>query len=235
VPTANDLAILYLNSCISRKPQSHFKHLALAQVMAEAGCQFDVLYCDDGEHHDVRLDLELLKRYKALLIPEAGNLDDRHAETLTSYAKSPGGKVAIFSENPVGRSMAARKGEQALLDFWKSYGQRDRQRILASVAPFGWARLRSSDPMVNVIREASEKEQVLHLLNYNYDASADPVVRSRDLRIVLRWEHGNDATCTLLRPDGEQRLECAPGKGELAVKIPDLDLHGLVIVARNRR
>jgi hypothetical protein len=203
--------------------------------MAEAGYQFDVLYCDGGEHGNAPLDLGLLERYKALLIPEAGTLGHRCAEALTTYASSLGGKVAVFSENPLGLSMAQREGEQALFDFWTNYGQRDRLRILASVQPCGSAPLRSSDPMVNVIRYATGDEQVLHLLNYNYDASADRVLPSRDVRIVLPWEPGTEPTCTLLQPGGEQRLECAQDRGELELTIPDLDLYGLVVVATNHR
>ncbi len=233
VQTANDLAILYLDGCISRKPEAHYKYLALAQVMAEAGYQFDVLFYGDGEDDDRPLDLELLRRYKALLIPEAGNLDDRHAEALTSYVRNSGGKVAVFSENSLGRGIARREGEQALFDFWTSYEQRDRLRILASVQPCGSARLRISDPIVNVIRYTTGDGQVLHLLNYNYDASADRVAVSRDLRVVLPWEHGAEATCTLLRPGGEQRLKCALHRGELELTIPDLDLYGLVVVANH--
>jgi len=235
VSTANDLAILYLDGCMSQKPEAHYKYLALAQVMAEAGYQFDVIYCEDRERHDASLDLELLKTYKALLVPEAGNLGNQPAAALTAYVRSFGGKVAIFSENPLGPRMARREADQALFDFWTNYGQRDRQRILASLAPLGSARLRSSDPMVNVIRYATGDEQVLHLLNYNYDAGADRLVPSRDLRIFLPWQPGDEPTCTLLRPDGEQRLECALGNGELTLKIPDLDLYGLVVVAKNRR
>jgi hypothetical protein len=233
VPTANALAILYLDGCISRKPEAHYKYLALAQVMAEAGYQFDVLFYGDGEHDDRPLDLELLKRYKALLIPEAGSLGHRDSAALTTYVSSLGGKVAVFSEHPLGRTIARREGEQALFDFWTNYRPRDRQRILASVQPLGSAPVRCSDPLVSVICYGAGNGQVLHLLNYNYDASSDRVAVSRDLRIDLPWEPGTEATCTLLRPDGEQRLECALDNGGLTITVPDLDLYGLVVIAAN--
>ncbi len=233
--SANELAILYLDSSISQKPETHYKYLALAQAMAEAGYQFDVLYVGDGEHNGAGLDLERLKRYKALLVPEAGNLSKPQADTLTTYTHHLGGQVVVFSASPIDRGLARQEDGKVLFDFWNNYQEGNRQRILASVGPFLSARLRSSDPMVNIIRYARGDEHVLHLLNYNYDAIADCVLPSRHLRIRVPCEPAGEAACTLLGPDGEQRLECALEDGELTLEIPNLDLYGLVVVGWNYR
>lgn len=224
--SVNDLAILYLDNCIRQRPESHRKYLALTQVLAEAGYQFDVLYCDNG-----RLDLERLERYKALLLPEAENLSNQQAQTLTAYAQFADRHVVTFSRNlPCGR-MERASGED-LFHFWSNYQDAGRQRILASLAPFLPARLRSSDPMVNVIRYVSSQEQVLHLLNYSYDPRTDRVNPSRQLRICLPWESGAEAICTLLRPSGQEKLKSRPKGGELVIEVPKLDMYGLVTVAK---
>jgi hypothetical protein len=56
----NEVAILYLDSAISATPSAHFKYVALAQAMAEAGYQFDVLYEGRGDPSS----------YRTILIPE---------------------------------------------------------------------------------------------------------------------------------------------------------------------
>src|SRR5262249_52669545 len=42
--TGSELAILYLDTSVSLRPQAHQKYLALAQALAETGYQYDVLY-----------------------------------------------------------------------------------------------------------------------------------------------------------------------------------------------
>ena len=52
----NDLAILYADGPILRRPGSHSKYLALAQVLLERGYQFDVIYGGDGTFNPDELD-----------------------------------------------------------------------------------------------------------------------------------------------------------------------------------
>src|SRR5215467_3040095 len=70
--TGNDLALLYLDTSVSLRPQAHQKYLAHAQALAETGYQYDVLYVGDRRFSQGDLDPGRLTRYKALLIPEAG-------------------------------------------------------------------------------------------------------------------------------------------------------------------
>jgi hypothetical protein len=232
VESMNELAILYLDNSISRKPEAHYKYLALAQAMAEAGYQFDVLYEGSNEHNLTAIDPQRLESYRALLIPEAENLGNREAEALTSYARRSDRKVVAYSEVPIDLRKAQRQGETVLFDFWNNYNDADRQRICAPLASYRAARLRTSDPLVNVIRYVKGDEQVLHLLNYRYDAIADRVVPSRQLRICVPWQPGSEPACTLLSLAGEDRLECAFENEDLVLEIPQFDLHGLVILSR---
>ena len=233
VTNANELAILYIDGCISRKPESHFKYVALAQALAEAGYQFDVVYVGTGHRDSASLDQQQLTRYKALLIPEARNLSELQADALTTYAADHGGELIVFSPSPVDAGLVHEEDGQALLDFWTNYEEDDRQRILASVQPFEFARLRCSDPMVNVIRYVCADEHVLHLVNYNYDAGADRILPVRNLTIRLPWAARAEATCMLLRPGNEEVLEAAIANGQLTLQIPDLDAYGLVVVRSN--
>ncbi len=230
--TGNELAILYLDSCISQKPQAHLKYLALAQALSEAGHQYDVLYVGDGRFNPALLDPDRLTRYKALLIPEAGSISDGEADALAAYLTDAGGQVVIYGDAP-GAVMGRREDERPLLQFWRDYRDVDRQRIVATVDTLKDDRVTCSDPLVNAIRWTRGNEQVLHLLNYNYDATADAVRRVRDLTVRLPWPTGRSATCTLLRPGRAERLDCTADNGLLIVRVSELDDYGLMVVCES--
>src|SRR5262249_770208 len=183
------------------------------------------------------LALPRLEGYRALLIPEAENIGKQEAEILTSYGRRFGRKAIVYSESPIDPGKAQRRSGRVLFDFWNNYSDAGRQRKCAPLAPYRTARLQSSDPLVNVIRYVKGDEQVLHLLNYNYDATEDRVVPSRRLRIRVPWQPrslpgdpGGHVACMLLSLAREERLECAYEGGETGLEIPHPDLHGPVVV-----
>ena len=234
--SANDLAIVYLDGCIGSSPGGHEKYLALSQVLAEAGYQYDVIYVGDSRFGGRPLSPDRLARYRALLIPEAAGLDSHDAETLGGYVANGGGEVVIYTGNPAtheasaGPRLGRREAEDPLLGFWAGYGDDDRRRVLATVATLERSRVHSSDPQVNVISSAVGKKLILHLLNYHYDERADHVASVGDLRVRVPWPSGSEAVCTLLRPGREEPVDCSAENGDLVVRIPELDVYGLLIV-----
>jgi hypothetical protein len=227
--TGNELAVLYLDSCISRKPDAHQKYLALAQALAEAGYQYDVVYVGDGRFNPAVLDPIRLARYNTLLIPEAGTITDGEADALTAYLAAPGRQVVVYGQAP--RAVPGRReDERPLVRFWRDYSDADRQRIAATVDTLKSARVTCSDPMVNAIRWRKDREQVLHLLNYDYDIASDRVRTVLGLTISLPWAGSRAASCSLLRPGQRERLDCTIGDGQLVVEVPELDVYGLMVV-----
>jgi hypothetical protein len=226
--TGNELAILYLDSCISQKPQAHQKYLGLAQALAEAGYQYDVLYVADGTFHPALLDPDRLTRYKALLIPEAGTISDGETDALAAYLTDIGGQVVIYGD--AAGVPGRQEDERSLLEFWGDYQDVDKQRIVATVDTLKNATVTCSDPMVNAIRWTRGGEQILHLLNYNYDAATDKIRDVRGLTVRLPWPSARTATCTLLRPGRQEQLNCATENGQLVVQVPQLDIYGLMLV-----
>jgi hypothetical protein len=87
-----------------------------------------------------------------------------------------------------------------------------------------------SDPMVNAIRWRKDDEQVLHLLNYDYDITSDQVRAVLGLTVSLPWPSPRGASCTLLRPGQQERLDCTTHDGQLVVEVPELDVYGLMVV-----
>jgi hypothetical protein len=224
----NELAVLYLDGPILRRPETHEKFLGLAQALAEAGYQFDVLYGGDGEFNTDVLDAQMLDRYRAIVVPEARDLSAPPTAALEAYARA-GGELVVFSESPFGPALVRREDGQMLVDFWHGYRDEDRERIAATARGLRSSWIESSDPAVNVIRSARDGRQILHLLNYAYDGATDTIAPAKNVRLSIPWGAA-EATCTLLAPDDEQRLPGHMEDGRLVVEVPRIDPYAVLVV-----
>ncbi len=171
--TANELVVIYANSAVLANPKGHLKYLALAQALAEAGYQYDVLYSGDDIFTPSRLDAETLDRYRAVLVPEAGNLSADQREALRAYAQR-GGRVIFYSANAVGpSSRIATFTDDRLMDFWREYKDHQRLSIVAPLEDLGSARVLTSDPNVSVVVYRKQSALICHVLNYDYREGDD--------------------------------------------------------------
>ncbi len=233
--TRNALAILYLNSSMRIRPEAHFKYVALAQALAEAGYQYDVLYGGDGTYSPDALDLEQLCRYEVVLLPEAGYVTPSQSGALAEYVSGRGGSLVQFVPNlaqptlPVGAAYE----EGVLYRYWKEYRDEDRERIVACVRPTADpadAPIHTSHPLVNVTRYVRDSVTALHFINYDYDAESDQVTPVHDLVVRVPWE-GTTPVVRWITLDGERDCSSRLADGELTLEVPRLDLYGLAVLA----
>ncbi len=225
----NELAVLYLEGPIMRRPETHEKYLALVQALAESGYQVDVVYGGDGEFNPDALDAATLDRYRAILVPEARDLGAAPVAALETYARE-GGELIVFSESSFGPALVRREDGQMLVDYWHGYRDTDRDRIAATVRSFRSSWIESSVAAVNVIRREHDGRQILHLLNYAYDGETDTITPAKDVRLTLPWR-GGDATCSMLTPTGELALPVTVQDDTLAVEVPEVDPYALLVLA----
>jgi len=128
--TRNTLAILYLNSSIRVRPQAHFKYLALAQALYEAGYQYDVLYGGDGIYGTDALDVARLSRYKVILLPEAGSATGAQTQALAEYVHACGAQLIQFVPDPA---------EPDARGFWPACARRWTRATLPFAPQIPWA------------------------------------------------------------------------------------------------
>ena len=204
------------------------EYVALAQVFAESGVQFDVVYAGDGRFNPEELDPGALERYRTILVPEARDLGAAPAAALTSFARA-GGELVIFSEHSLDRTLGprSRRGHAArVLAGLPGRGsasdrrERRRPRVRAD---------RMLDPGVGVVRYASGDRQVFHLLDYRYDPRRTRWNPSSRLRIP--WQRA-DAVCTLLSP-GDVELTTKVENGTLSVDVPTLDPYAVLVAGQS--
>lgn len=77
---------------------------------------------------------------------------------------------------------------------------------------------------MRAIRHVADGRHVLHLLNHRYDEATDSVTPVVDLRLRIPWRHP-DATCTMLEPGDERRLDGRVGDGVLTVDVPTIEAY----------
>jgi hypothetical protein len=187
-----------------------------------------VLYCGDGEFNPDDLNLDVLRRYRAILVPEARDLGTGPTGALERYARS-GGEVTLFSDGPLDPSLTRLQDGDVLFDFWRLYRDDDRERIVSTVEHLRGSRIVVSDPSVNALRYSLDGRHVLHLLNYGYQAEGDRVVPVQGLQVRVPWT-GGAASATIIRLDDERTVSSTVEDGDVVLDIGEIDLYALVVV-----
>ena len=222
----NDIAVLYLDSAIGARPETHSNYLALAQILAEAGYQYDTVYAGDGVFTPEDIGERLLP-YRTVIVPEARNATSAQLANLESYSDR-GGELIIFSDSGLS-AKAARLADGDLLDrFWHEYRDEDRDQVVSLMADVP-SRIVVSDAAVNAIRYVRGAQQIIHLINYGYDAERDQVTPVKGLRVVLP-ESSDARSCRLLDVDGERTVDFRHEADRLVVDVPDLDVYAVLVV-----
>jgi hypothetical protein len=231
--TQNRLAILYLDSSMMKRPEAHYKYIALAQALAEAGVQYDVIYRGDGRYAPDELDPDVLARYQAVLVPESNHLTEAQAEALSGFPDKEGKQLILFTGGQPDERLAHAtvEDEQLLFRFWQEYQEQDRERIAATVNQYRSECIYTSDSLVNTIRTFQGEDQILHLINYHYHLDLDSVSPVQNLIVHLPWEGSRVPELRWITLEGEIRLACRREGGELSFEIPKLDLYGLAILS----
>ena len=90
--------------------------------------------------------------------------------------------------------------------------------------------MRTSNPLVNVIRTVRGEEQILHLINYNYEPETDSVTPAEGLTVRVPWDRPEAPEVRCLSLGGEQQRPCRLEEGELVFEIARLELYGLAVL-----
>jgi hypothetical protein len=229
----NDIAVLYADGPIMRRPETHAKYVALAQALGELGFQFDVRYVGDGAFNPDELDATSLARYRAILLPEARDLGDAPTAVLEAFARG-GGEIVVFSESPLDPTLARHEDGRVLEDLWREYGDADRDRIAAILADLVASRIRTSPSSVRAVRSALRDRQVVHLLNQDYATETDVIEPARDVEVRVPWS-GETGTCTEIGRDGTRELASRVEDDDLVIEVPEVDIYALLVLGSGWR
>ena len=133
--TANDVAVVYSNAAVLAEPEAHYRYLALAQALYEAGVQFDVIYTGDERFAPADLNQDELARYGLVIVPGIDLLTPSQARSVDAY-RTRGGRVT---------GIPSTSAEANRLDhFWTTYDDGDRAAIVEACAVNDTALIQSS-------------------------------------------------------------------------------------------
>jgi hypothetical protein len=190
---------------------------------AEAGYQFDVVFVGPGVQPR-RPGSAALRRYRPSSFP-GRDLGTAPTAALEAYARRGGGS-SFSTARSVPTSRGARRGDAP--DFWREYGDADRDRIASIIASLDTSRILSSDPTVSTVRYAWGDRQVVHLLDCGYDPRPTPSGRDRHSALGP-WPAG-EATCRLLALGGETEPSSRVEGGRLIVDVPTVDPYAVLVL-----
>jgi hypothetical protein len=222
ITTANDVAIVYSNAAVLADPSTHFRYLALAQALYEAGVQFDVMYTGDDQFAAADLDEDELSRYRRVIIPAVDLLSSAQGRSIDTY-RARGGLVT---------GIPSKSTEAERLDrFWTAYDDDDRAAIVEACRIDEAALIHVSSPRVVATRYVAGPRKVIHLLNYDYDPDHDEIVPALDLALRLAWQ-GDLPSARLLSPAGDTYLAGRLEGHWLLLNVPVLRDHAVVELLR---
>jgi len=230
VTTANQLLVVYASPGVMAVPDGHYKYLALAQALAEAGYQYDVIYSGDDVFTPSRLDPAMLDRYRAVLIAEAAGLTGDQPEALAAYAQRSG-RVIVYSPNEIGGGSGVTTcADDRLMEFWREYEDDLRAAVLAPLAEFEGARVSTSDRNVNSVVYRKGEALICHVLNYDYREEDDSICAKLNVKISLPWTSGTTPAVRWLTLLGEESLDCLVEADRLTFAVPSVDPYGLAVI-----
>lgn len=226
-PLKPQLAVLHLWENVLTDPYWTKAYFGISSLLADSGVQFDSVfgakeYLSWGElptypAPDFPLDIELLRTYPVLVIPELNDLIETHAATLLDYIDG-GGVVVAYVEDDLGLEVQ-REGDSGVASFLqmlrsgseneaggkvvrldenlaRNYNNDPdpafRQEWLSEIANLGLnPEVRyDAGPMLAAQVYAADDQLVVHLVNYNWDRATLSTAPLSDIGVEITLPAG---------------------------------------------
>jgi hypothetical protein len=242
--TSHEVAVVFsvesTRADISRQDQSDNLHNArdesvevpyrvVTSSLAAAQVPFDVVLFPDGVTSSDRVEPADLIGYRTLILPSCSHLTPRQAVALRAFLEG-GGRVVVtgaFADN---------------LDAPERDGLVEHPALtcanhadLDALVPLGRQVLIDADCGVNLHRLA-DGSTAIHLINYQYDESADRVVAQDDVGLTVRLPVRSDerlTAATIHAADGQLwELPVTQVDGTVSLRLPRLGLYTIVVLHR---
>jgi hypothetical protein len=200
----------------------------VTETLAADGAPFDVVLFPDGVTAPDRVGVEVLSRYETVVAPDCWSLTTGQASAIAAYLDQGGCVVVVdrFGDTlPTGERDALlshpgmRRADAAAVDALVPRG-----RQVTVSAPLG----------VN-IHHLADGWAAVHLVDFDYDPTADTVHARRDVELDVRLG-GHVTRATMYDCDGAiTELDLRTHDGVYSVSIDRLRLYAIVVFHDERR
>ncbi|MFL6097046.1 MAG: hypothetical protein ACJ71Y_16465, partial [Blastococcus sp.] len=199
-------------------------------ALAEAAVPFDVVLFADGVTAEDRVDPEVLRRYRSVVLPACGFLTDAQARALLEYLDG-GGRAVVTGE--LGTNLPDELREKLTAHPAVS---RAAHSDVDGLLPLG--RQVSGAGLEGVavnIQRLADGSAAVHLVNYDYDDARDAVVARSDVALTVRLP-GTPASAVQLAHDGTTtELDVSVEDGSCRIHLAELPLYSVVVLRDGAR
>jgi hypothetical protein len=193
-----------------------------AHAIGISGRPFDVVMFHDGRLRDDDASAATLSRYSRVVLPDAHSLTPRQVDAVLGYLEG-GGSVTV-----TGRLGATEPGTR--VDDIRTHARTSvaDAHDAGALVP-GTAQVEIAAPRVATnLQSVSEGRVALHVVNYDYDETADATVVARDVEVAVRLPF-ETARAVVHAPEREP-LEATVTSGRFT--IPELGCYAIVELTR---
>jgi hypothetical protein len=186
----------------------------VTETLASAAVPFDVVIFTDGVTAEDRSSAEMLARFSTVVLPDVHALTERQAAALTTYLD--GGGTVVVTDRAAARlpqHERVRTADRSTVEELLPHGRQVELPVSAAAN----------------IQHLADGSYALHLVNYDYDATADAVRAVPDVPLRVRLPEDR-SRATLVTSDGRQvGLDLRHDDGAHAVTIDSLGLYSIVV------
>ena len=191
-------------------------------TLSAATVPFDVVIWADGVTAEDRATPEALAGFATVVLPDVHALTDRQLAALEDYLDG-GGTVVVTDRFGEGLPSAVR--ERVL---GHPHARTGRADLLDDLVPHG-RQVETSASVAANVQLLSDGSYALHLVNYDYDASADAVRAVPDVPLCVMLPEGRERA-TVVASDGTRTpLALTREGGAHSVRLDSLGLYSIVV------
>lgn len=223
--------------------------LGTTDLLRESQIPYDVLVFGHPQLWDDSEQLDRLREYGAVVLPNLLSVSDAQLSALDRYL-SDGGSV-IASGTPPSRTVSfePRDDVAALFDHenavvlgndpgrrYEEAGEADGTLVAALQDSGIQPASTTTDPAICVNRsvQTDPRRLLLHVLNYDYDSETDSFARKRDVTIRLPVSDTDVEVARYYSPQTVTNLDVVRNDGTVEVVVPELVEWGFVAFASDR-
>jgi len=215
-----------------------------ASLLREAGIPYDVVVFGHPRLWDDSEQLDRLSRYDAVVLPAIESITDTQLDTLESYLAN-GGHVLVSGPTPDRDAFYEPREVSTVFDHdrvvvlgsdpgrAKEQGDPIEESLAETLHSVGIGSRRfpdDPDVAVHQYTQSDPDREIIHLVNYDYDADTDSFDRRTDITIRPETRPDEAVAARYYSPQRRTELDLSRSDGELELTIPALDEWGFVVV-----
>ncbi|HSL47049.1 MAG TPA: hypothetical protein VK897_26665 [Anaerolineales bacterium] len=195
------------------------------EALSDAVQPYDVLFFPDGDLRPDTLELETLRQYRTLILPDCRYLTNTQAQLLREYLEN-GGRLLVMGE--LGANLASDE-RGSILNHQGTHPVEVGAAFELSWLPFGKQLNLSTPADIAVNLQRVDGGLAVHIMRYDYDSMQDQVPTLDDLQLDLRLP-GNFRQAEVFSPGEPPQAEVEVSGDLHRLALKNLPLYSIILL-----